>query len=207
MKVEYLENHIGIYSDVVNVEDCNKIIQHYEKVKESNLTINRQQYNNSSLKIKKDNENYFLSQTSIFANDNVDYLISKNDKWIFDKFKQAISECYLHYSSEYGILETVARHGLSGGVKIQKTLPSQGYHVWHCEHDCLNNGNRLLLAILYLNDVEDGGETEFLYQRIRVKPNVGKLIICPSGFTHTHRGNPPLTSEKYIINTWIEFTE
>lgn len=207
MKVTYAENFINVYENVISKKDCDIIINHYERVKEAELVINRQQYSNSSSKINKDNENYFLSQTSIFANESVDSIISKNDKWIFDTFKQAIGDCYLHYSSQYAILETVARHGLSGGVKIQKTLPSQGYHVWHCEHDCQNNGNRLLLIILYLNDVEDGGETEFLYQRLRIKPEAGKLIICPSGFTHTHRGNPPLTNEKYIINTWVEFTE
>jgi hypothetical protein len=79
--------------------------------------------------------------------------------------------------------------------------------MWHCEHGNIRYGNRLALAILYLNDVDDGGETEFLYQGLRVKPTQGTLIICPSGFTHTHRGNPPLTGEKYIMNTWIEFIE
>ena len=78
---------------------------------------------------------------------------------------------------------------------------------WHCEHGSITYGNRLLLAILYLNDVKEGGETEFLYQSLRVSPKQGTLLFCPSGFTHTHRGNPPLSGEKYIMNTWIEFTE
>jgi hypothetical protein len=59
--------------------------------------------------------------------------------------------------------------------------------------------------MLYLNDVEDGGETEFLYQRMRVKPKQGTLLIWPAGFTHTHRGNPPLSNNKYVITGWSEF--
>jgi hypothetical protein len=64
-----------------------------------------------------------------------------------------------------------------------------------------------MLAILYLNDVDEGGETEFLYQSIRIKPKKGTLILCPGSFTHTHRGNPPLSGEKYIVTTWIELVE
>ena len=66
-------------------------------------------------------------------------------------------------------------------------------------------GSRLLLVMGYLNDVEEGGETEFLYQSKRVESKKGRIVICPSGFTHTHRGNPPLKGNKYMINGWIEF--
>ena len=57
----------------------------------------------------------------------------------------------------------------------------------------------------YLNNVEEGGETEFLYQSRRIKPKQGTIVICPASFTHTHRGNPPLKGDKYMINGWIEF--
>lgn len=58
--------------------------------------------------------------------------------------------------------------------------------------------------IVYLNDVEGGGETEFLYLGRRVSPVQGRLVIFPAGYTHTHRGNPPLSGEKYILTGWIE---
>ena len=59
--------------------------------------------------------------------------------------------------------------------------------------------------ILYLNDVEEGGETELLYQSMRFKPEAGTLLLFPAGFTHTHRGNPPLSGEKYIMTGWVEY--
>jgi len=59
--------------------------------------------------------------------------------------------------------------------------------------------------MIYLNDVEEGGETEFLYYARRIKPTQGTLLIWPAYFTHAHRGNPPLSNTKYIITGWIEF--
>jgi hypothetical protein len=59
----------------------------------------------------------------------------------------------------------------------------------------------------YLNDVEEGGETEFLYQKKRVKPVKNRVVVWPAGFTHTHRGNPPLSNAKYIITGWVEWIE
>ena len=56
---------------------------------------------------------------------------------------------------------------------------------------------------LYLNTVEEGGETEFLYINKRIKAQQGRLIIFPAGFTHTHRGNPPIGQDKYIVSTWV----
>ena len=36
----------------------------------------------------------------------------------------------------------------------------------------------------------------------RVKAKTGRLIIFPAGYTHTHRGNPPIGGDKYILTNW-----
>ena len=68
--------------------------------------------------------------------------------------------------------------------------------------------HRYVLALMvYLNDVEEGGETEFLYQQKRIPPTEGTLIIHPAGLTPAHRGNPPLAGVKNVINASMEFVE
>jgi hypothetical protein len=89
-------------------------------------------------------------------------------------------------------------------IKIQKTIPGQGYHLWHVEHSPgLVNTKRFLVYTIYLNDVDDGGETEFLHFSRRVKPKKGRIVIWPASFPYVHRGNPPLKGEKYIVTSWL----
>jgi hypothetical protein len=40
--------------------------------------------------------------------------------------------CYKQYADQFDILKTFAEHK-SYTMKIQKTQPGQGYHIWHAE--------------------------------------------------------------------------
>jgi hypothetical protein len=88
---------------------------------------------------------------------------------------------------------------------MQRSVPlsGDGYHRWHSERFGMNTVERVLAWTIYLNDVTDGGETEFLYQGLRVAPKHGRIVIWPAGWTHVHRGNPPLSNTKYILTGWI----
>ena len=95
-----------------------------------------------------------------------------------------------------------------GGINLQKYVAGQGgYPYWHSEqYPKRDNGDALHRAVLwtiYLNDGFDAGETEFLYQQRKVAPRAGSLLIAPTGFTHTHRGNRPEGGDKYIATSWI----
>lgn len=87
--------------------------------------------------------------------------------------------------------------------KIQKTTKGGGYHNWHFEQISFENSSRVLAWSIYLNDVKEGGETEFLYQSKRVKAEQGKILVFPANFLYTHRGNPPLSGDKYILTGWF----
>ncbi|QYK02823.1 2OG-Fe(II) oxygenase family protein [Shewanella psychrotolerans] len=98
----------------------------------------------------------------------------------------------------------------SGAINIQKYIQGKGgYPHWHSEQFPQMGHNealhRVVLYMYYLNDVEEGGETEFYYQQRKVKPKKGTMVIAPAGFTHSHRGNMPLSGDKYIATSWIMF--
>ncbi|KID57842.1 proline hydroxylase [Pseudoalteromonas luteoviolacea] len=97
-----------------------------------------------------------------------------------------------------------------GPIQAQKyPVNKGGYPYWHSEvYPQLHHNealHRVLLFMFYLNDVEDGGETEFFYQNKKLTPKQGSMVIAPSYFTHTHRGNMPLSNDKYILTSWVLF--
>ncbi len=92
---------------------------------------------------------------------------------------------------------------VSSVTLIQKTEPTQGYHSFHTENSTYDLYCRSMAWMTYLNDVKEGGETEFLYQKMKVKPKKGTTLIWPGGYTHMHRGNPPM-EDKYIATGWYQ---
>ena len=89
--------------------------------------------------------------------------------------------------------------GTTAQTNIGDDQSGEGYHFWHCENAAMKARNRILAFMVYLNDVTEGGETEFLYQKCRFKPEKNTMLVWPAQFTHVHRGNPPLSNDKYII--------
>ena len=72
-------------------------------------------------------------------------------------------------------------------------------------------GTRILTALVYLNDVEEGGSTKFTKLNKEVFPSVGKLLTFQDVCTGTnnkhplseHAGTPVIKGEKYIFNLWF----
>ena len=92
---------------------------------------------------------------------------------------------------------------------IQMYKPGGHFNRWHCERSSSNPTNALrhLVFMTYLNDIEEGGETEFFYQKIKVKPKKGLTLIWPTDWTHTHRGVPSISEEKMIVTGWFSFLQ
>lgn len=188
--------HVGIFKNAVPKDLCDKFIQMFELAHENNAVYTRHQAENVPSVIKDD-----TSRT-------VDLTLPLGD--IGDnqtpyEFMKLFWPLLDQYAEKYGALRDGPEMWIPS-FKIQKTNPTQGYHVWHFENAGLEALEaRVLTFMVYLNDVEEGGETEFLYESVRVKPETGKLLIWPVSYTHTHRGNPPLSGTKYIITASLKW--
>ncbi|MCA9708383.1 MAG: 2OG-Fe(II) oxygenase [Myxococcales bacterium] len=106
--------------------------------------------------------------------------------------------------------ELIVRIFRLGVLNLQKYARGRGgYHLWHSEIHPLDAAgetlHRVLLWQIYLNDVDEGGQTEFYYQGRRIEPRRGRMLIAPAGFTHTHKGHVPISGDKYIVASWLLF--
>ena len=174
----------GDFSDDVS-EDC---IYTFDQAVESGLVVGR---DNNSLDIK----DTALIHTKIPAS-SLPLVKPLQDIIRHDIIPEFLKKYPI--SGQYNNIEC-------GGAKMQKTEPQQGYHVWHMEHSCNMDSYRTICAwALFLNDVEEGGELEFLYQSKRIEPRKGDFVLWPAGYTHHHRGNPPLKGTKYIYTGWLD---
>ena len=123
-----------------------------------------------------------------------------SEKWA-TQINQFLKACAQHYVSKYSQLKSVPMTSMD--IKFQKTEPGGGYHLWHYENASSGFAQRELTWMIYLNDIDDGGETEFLYQKRRIKPQKGTVVIFPAGMTHVHKGNLVMGDrDKYIVTGW-----
>jgi hypothetical protein len=209
---DIIKDFMGIFPNAASKEYCDKVINRFDYLQETGgegRGIIRSRKEEGALPRDKENDTYFLGGTEgdHLPLEKKDIVLMNKDMSLLQEFNEITWNCYEKFAEKYGELKSIALHKISSSIRIQKYKPSQGYHVWHSEAGNMISSSRMLVVTLYLNTVEEGGETEFLSQSMRISPVQGTLLLHPAGWTHTHRGNPPLKGNKYILTTWLEFVE
>ena len=120
-----------------------------------------------------------------------------------NNFLYNINEVILNYQEKYSYLCSL-NFKLFNSVNVQYWEPGKSYSKFHYElESATEHILRNLVFMTYLNDIEDGGETEFHYQKVKIKPKKGLTIVWPANWTHTHRGC--MTNEhKHAMTGWFE---
>lgn len=191
-----LKSDVGIFDHFLSDNECDYFISLFKNKEKNGFTYNRQDSDGFDQLLKSD------TSISIGYSDVAGEELERKNSIFVDKLW---SEGVNQYGKYYPVL--LRQYKQTYGYKIQKTIPGEGYHAWHCEKESAHNQSRILAFIVYLNDEFDGGETEFIHKNMRVTPKKGTLVVFPANFTHTHRGNPPLNGEKYIMAGWINIMD
>ena len=97
-----------------------------------------------------------------------------------------------------GIIEYFLINCVETLPQIQKYVKGDFFN-WHSDYCTFDQ--RFLAYILYLNDVDSGGETVFISGK-RVKPEKGKLLIFPTNVNYLHKGEELKKGTKYIITSF-----
>jgi hypothetical protein len=210
MKVEH-KNFIGFYKNVYPEGYCQHLIKEFERLEKSGAGSNRQRSEGASKHIKDDFQiginlrNHRLEpfEWTEKQENNIENKLYMDS---VELFFNGLQRCYDEYSEKYSILLENGSIRASA-MKMQRTDPGGGYHIWHAEHGPNEHSNRVVVYSLYLNNLDgQGGETEFLYQKLRIKPEENFMLMWPASFTHTHRGNIVLGEKhKYIVTGWFYY--
>ena len=194
--MQILNDHIAVFDNILSEDFCDEIIEWFEELDQSIIKSPQEQAYRDAVCVRDGrglNGRGNRKDVSYFAD-------IENAKFE-NNLRGLINDCAKEYITEY---PNVGEYHLSNkSLKIQKTPPHGGYHVWHHEHS-YDHLARILVWTAYLNDIPEGeGETEFLYQGLKVKPKKGRVCLFPSAYTHLHRGNPPYSCDKYIATGWF----
>jgi hypothetical protein len=182
------DNFIGAWF-LEDISICDRLIQYYESLPERQVKgklglacVNEEQ--------KKCKEIFFTHEEELIY----EYIFSL----------QKVCEEYI---KKYRFSAAGAGWSIIEKVKIQKYDPGDGYYTWHWERSApkFPEVYRHLVFMTYLNDVNDEGETEFFYQKLKVRPQKGLTLIWPADWTHTHRGVASMSQTKYIITGWYNY--
>lgn len=135
----------------------------------------------------------------------IDFNTDKDDA--IEYYLRILAASIEAYKKEYSYCDGYSAWGIVEQGVIQLYNPFSKGFIYHTERFSAKppSSNRHLVFMTYLNDVDQGGETEFFYQKLNVKPTKGLTLIWPADWTHTHRGNPLGNHKKYIITGWLSY--
>ena len=189
-QLEEVKPHSFIYAihDALQPDVCGTIVERFEAHKEHQYEGRIGQRQTRDRSIKK--------STDLTVSDKPEW--KDVDRVFFGSLVAALQAVREHFPFFRGRFKDM-------GYAIQRTSPGEYYH-WHIDGGSHEFSYRQLVVVWYLNDVPGpGGETEFLYQGVKIRPEVGKMVLFPPFWTHEHRGVTLEKGVKYIATTWVVF--
>lgn len=159
-----MNDFIGIYENAVSNDMCDFLVNHINEKLDNSSNVNIAAPKDTG----REDEQFFLGQSSI------------DDNSIFNDVLGGVCEMY---RNEYPVLQNIQLRSIDN--KLQRTKIGGGYHNWHFEQTSESTARRVIVWTVYLNDVEEGGETEFLYLHKRLKPKKGTVVFFQL-LTHIH---------------------
>ena len=119
----------------------------------------------------------------------------------------SLESCKEDYVKQHPQLNKIHDWNVDDAYNLQKYNPGQGYHISHCENAGGLSLMRVLSWMIYLNTVNDEGETSFDNYNMKTSAVEGSLLIWPAYWTHFHHGIMSSTETKYIATGWCSYAD
>lgn len=181
----WYQEDFSILDDILQHFNCGNKISGHVRNKDGNLQIEKS------------------------VKDSLDCYLKPSDELFYTYASKFLQPCTDRYIQKYPMCNMQGPWSITSNLNIQYYPPGGGFHSWHTERfsGILPIAATHLVFMTYLNNVSSGGETEFLHQELKIKPEKGLTLIWPADWTFTHRGLVSLHEEKYIITGWYHYIE
>jgi len=174
-----------VYDDFISKEDCDFIIEVSKPLMKDATTVAPQ------VEDYRTNSNCFINYGTYGPVDALAYKVSEITKSPIENFESLQVNHYTH-GQRYK-----KHHDYFDGDKDS--------HEKHLKR----GGQRTWTALIYLNDVESGGETIFNNINEKIKPKQGTVVIWKNSengklfVDSMHEALPTVNCEKWSANVWI----
>ena len=177
------ESCVRYYDRVVSKEWCNKVIDLFEQSKKDTFDNDRKSFTELNIEGKEE------------------------FKDIKETYIRVLRQNLQHFMKEVNI----ENHHFPPIIDMEniriKKYTDNGKDVFKNHVDVLRSqgpsSKRFLVFIMYLSDVEEGGETSIPRYNVKCKPKVGRLLMFPPFWTHPHQGEKVIKGTKYQIMTYL----
>ena len=185
MNLDFIE----VYDNMLTHEECKEIIDYIENSKLTQASFGS--VANGDFVVRPDIKDCVeIGQVMDVP--------SNTNKYIERALRKAVAEYWLKHPQIRRIMDW----GPDMNYNLQKYNPKQAYHQPHCEN--AGTGNRMLVWMIYLNTVTDGGGTYFENYDRTTDAVEGRVVLWPPYWTHFHNGVVSDTQKKYIATGWFE---
>ena len=212
VKINYISQYI-----LFNEEECKILIDYIEVFKNKGYFHRGETSSGESTDLLERDKNDKMCH-DIFLSKK---FIINQDKKFTDTFQLIWSKIY-HYIHYYIVHVGLANVGLAGishknWLKIKNKCEYPNLHFeapklrkYDAYQDAYNmphfdktinigNNKRFIAGIVYLNTINEGGETVFPTIKEKIKAVQGKIVLFPSNFTHVHYSKTTKKQDRYNI--------
>lgn len=181
--MDKLTDWISVYDDAIPSSFCDQCIELFE-----NPNTHKGEFKESWRRCKE--------------------LVSLDSTNLWTTLKDIIKTYYNKYKTEHSSASVLYNiNTVEAPLMFRYDVNNDTPNIFndHSDNWNLPTSTRQVSIILYLNDVEQGGGTNFTHLNLNVKPKKGSILFFPSFYNFVHRGDAPLSNSKYIIVTWLHY--
>jgi prolyl 4-hydroxylase len=185
-----LRHYVRIYDQNLDAAFCRKMVESF------NALSRFHQFNGRSVRAGLED--------SAWTELNVTRM---SDPAFLGFFRQKIDRALDVYNQEMGLRIPIPNSPKIADLIMKRYQPGKA-EQFQLHFDAVNHlAHRYLVMLWYLNDVAEGGETHFPQLELSVAPKAGRLVVFPPYWMYQHEGLPPTSGDKYIVSTYLLFTD